>query len=1439
MIGEMGNMKNRFKTIGALALAMAAVLCLLVPGKAYSDPPPDPIDPIFRDMGTASYSDVRNEAIQELGDYPKYKSMPASLPAYDYFCGYFIPDSNDTQVAIFSDDGVHLYVDGTCILSNMNVGQALPWLDNPPHPSLIPLDLTWVKGKAYFIRVLYSNVSYLGSLDIDGCTLFAYNGGGSAYECFVDIDTDSNNDGSINDSDEPIEEDSPGKYVELNADDDNSNGIPDINEMGPVTGENDLVPVNLAYHPYWYYIYGYQIVLNTIMDGTGQKIRVWTTPTKGTQIHLPSTYYVGPSNPPPVVYVEGKALGERTLYAKITRPDHTEIMRDEVKFTIRDTTPPAPGTASSPQYTSSTPITVSYSGASDYGSGLDRVELWYKKGQTGSWTYSGNYVIHAGSGPFSFTPSGGDTYYFDLVAQDNAGNRSATPSGNGDTSTIYDDAPPTITITTPPAAELHKASNQTTVRLAGTASDAGTGVASVEVAVLSGFNASKPTHPWNTATYTSGAQTWTWDWTNVQTGNYTIWASATDVLGHISEISRNVTVTNVSVIYVSKDGNNTTGASWATAKTTIAGGIDAASSGMDVWVAQGTYTECITHKSGVGLYGGFAGTSTETAREHRNWAANKAIIDGNWVGRVVTIPSGATSSTIVDGFTIQRGGPTYDAGAGIYCYNASATIANNIICGNRSFNNRGGGLFAWLSSLVVVGNVFTGNEANSGGGGICFLSTSGQIANNTIINNVSRSDYPGYDGGGIYLDSSSPTLSNNIVAKNSYGGIYKSGGSPTFQKNDVFGNNGYEYSWTPNYPVGTDLVPTDPVITNIDWDDWHIAGASPCKDQGVYISLDSDMDAESRVYGSGVDIGADEWHGTDPGIIYPIVQHLTRWQTDSVYTSCPLVADLIPGGDNEVAVIAQDGRVHIWRSDGTSAWTSTGYYTLCYEDDECDTTLSAADIDQPENPGNQHLELIAPSGDDSDYPWTGIYAFGYDANASTFKPLAGWPVMADYYFDCVAAAIGDANLDGTREVVAGDECCILNSWNPAGGSYLWQQVTGNANTAIRNSSVALGDVNYFDDPDRIPDAVVGSYWSNPLFSFPGDCWGWLIYSPVYTSGSTWPKSAGAHIQSSPAIGLIDEDSENDIAVGCDDGRLYMWLSYTQTWTSYQLASSTDPNKAIRSDPVITELDNQQCVVVGCNNGRVYAIKSDGDPITGWPSDGIDLSYKITTSPVIADVMNTGAPQIVVARADGRVYALWSDGNNHSGGPIAAAWRCGDCSFAQINATPTVGSLNGTTVSMFIGSSDGIYKTNLYTLQQGQFEPNSERWPWPTFHRDNARTGCQTTDDNPAPPISVSIAGKVTLSGNPVQQAKIYIRLLPGVTLPGVYGQSGTRSDPLLSAGSGAIGNEVDEGQYCISQLPPDETYRIIATDASGNHSVTIDNIEVETGRVVINIQLTP
>jgi hypothetical protein len=367
-----------------------------------------------------------------------------------------------------------------------------------------------------------------------------------------------------------------------------------------------------------------------------------------------------------------------------------------------------------------------------------------------------------------------------------------------------------------------------------------------------------------TISYTAGSTDGQALTINVPTsGDYNLWFGSLDPgrtwkMAHW--LGKLVTQTNC-IIHVSAtgdDGND--GTTWAKAVRTPQHGNDLASAagGGEVWVSAGTYTTNLIMSSKVALYGGFVGN--ETVQSLRNWEANPTILDGQSAGTVVSI-SHASGCTL-DGFTIRNGFGGY--GGGIMCFlSTNVAIANNVIQGSRAYYDYGGGgLSAYYdSSLIVDGNVFIGNSGYQGGGvsvgnvGPCW------ITNNTIINNSASNG-----GGGIVLWTTPSSLANNIVAFNSNGGILSDcAGPPTFDCDDVYGNSGYNYSWTSTNPPA-DLVPVDPDIPARASGDWRLGSGSPCIDAGDndWVLSDRDIDCDPRVYDDAVDIGAYEWQGVVP-----------------------------------------------------------------------------------------------------------------------------------------------------------------------------------------------------------------------------------------------------------------------------------------------------------------------------------------------------------------------------------------------------------------------------------------------------------------------------------------------------------------------------------------------------------------------------------------------
>jgi hypothetical protein len=223
--------------------------------------------------------------------------------------------------------------------------------------------------------------------------------------------------------------------------------------------------------------------------------------------------------------------------------------------------------------------------------------------------------------------------------------------------------------------------------------------------------------------------------------------------------------------YVRSSGSDLlSGTTWAQAKQSITNAMTASSAGDQIWVASGIYTQLVTMKAGVALYGGFNGT--ETALSQRNWSTNLCWIHGNFKGSVVTIPAGCGPDTRVDGMAIMGGAFTSTFGGGIACSSAGPVIANNLIFGNTAENSIGGGIYLNfyqnippVAQPIVTNNIIYQNTALGSIGeaaGICVRNSSPLIAWNKILFNVA-----GDKGGGIAcFGNCQPTIANNIIEAN-------------------------------------------------------------------------------------------------------------------------------------------------------------------------------------------------------------------------------------------------------------------------------------------------------------------------------------------------------------------------------------------------------------------------------------------------------------------------------------------------------------------------------------------------------------------------------------------------------------------------------------------------------------------------------------------------
>lgn len=191
-----------------------------------------------------------------------------------------------------------------------------------------------------------------------------------------------------------------------------------------------------------------------------------------------------------------------------------------------------------------------------------------------------------------------------------------------------------------------------------------------------------------------------------------------------------------------------------------------------------------------------------------------------------------------------------------------------------------------------------------------------------------------------------------------------------------------------------------------------------------------------------------------------------------------------------------------------------------------------------------------------------------------------------------------------------------------------------------------------------------------------------FYSLNSSGTLNWSYETGGEIHSSPAI-----DTLGRIYFGSDDKKLYV-LNYDGT-----LSWSFTTNGAVKSSPVI---DSEGNIYFGSSDGKFYCIDTSGNEI--W---SFDAGSSANGNPSLTKDGN-----VLFGCDDGTIYSLTMDGE------LNWSYKTED----SVVSAPLVTS-DG---RIYIGSSDN----SIY----GFIDPNSKTENynhfWPTFQKDNKRTGSQ-------------------------------------------------------------------------------------------------------------------
>ncbi len=257
-----------------------------------------PLGDSFYNVGTEGDARMRQIAqAQADGERTIYKSTKEEQ---QNFQGFFIPASNTTKLAVLSDDGVTIDIDNVITnVQNAGKGQHGPSLAE----SLHTLDYTFKAGQVYRINIAYTNTIYSGDGDLDGMTLFAYDGGGRVQEVNLIISSGLNSSAVSEDDEETV-----GAFTVANLNDTDGDGVID-NVVGTAGGRNevDLMALDITRPA------GPATDTLSVRILSGQA-RLWQQPTKGTLVPLNANgaaeFALG--DLPKRIWVEATAVSQTT-----------------------------------------------------------------------------------------------------------------------------------------------------------------------------------------------------------------------------------------------------------------------------------------------------------------------------------------------------------------------------------------------------------------------------------------------------------------------------------------------------------------------------------------------------------------------------------------------------------------------------------------------------------------------------------------------------------------------------------------------------------------------------------------------------------------------------------------------------------------------------------------------------------------------------------------------------------------------------------------------------------------------------------------------------------------------------------------------------------------------------------------------------------------------
>ncbi|MCK4928434.1 MAG: VCBS repeat-containing protein, partial [Methanosarcinales archaeon] len=348
-------------------------------------------------------------------------------------------------------------------------------------------------------------------------------------------------------------------------------------------------------------------------------------------------------------------------------------------------------------------------------------------------------------------------------------------------------------------------------------------------------------------------------------------------------------------------------------------------------------------------------------------------------------------------------------------------------------------------------------------------------------------------------------------------------------------------------------------------------------------------------------------YNTSTSTLQDISALITSHQHNMIKMPNPIAGNL--AGDDKLEIIFGDkdsSKLYVWNSDGLVA---SGFpLTL---GGHIFSSPSMADVD---NDGYSEIAIGC----------NGNLAYLIYGNGTIFT---NWPVAVEGIITS-KPAFGDIDGDGELEIIFNVRDNMVYAFNVNGSNVSgWPQSISSFGMTLEYSSPAVGDL----DNDGI-DEVVVSACINGHTEIPGRL---IVFKG--NGSHLWDVPINANYYSSPAIGNIDSDAENEIVIGCVFNVFAFEHNGTSKWTN-----SIGSIGEIYSTPLLKDItdDGISEVFVSRKNDGIDEFEVN---VWGWYGDGTSFMEElagddIRGSPSICDFDGDGMVELVVGTDAGYIEA---------------------------------------------------------------------------------------------------------------------------------------------------------------------------------------------------------